>query len=601
MKNRVINDVLSHSGKKVHPRIILTPDDFKRIREGDDCVYNAAKAEVMRVADYFMDQPLLNYEIPDGIRLLAISRRMLARSFNLGMAYQLTGDKKYARRLYEEMKNVSSFKDWNPYHFLDVGEMSCAVGLAYDWIYDEMTEEEKKFIREALISHGFEPAMDDYLNRERKRSYRWYQDTPGDNWKMVCNGGITVAALAVCDEDDMDAEYLSDIFGYAYENTYRAVRDFYLPDGSYSEGFTYWNYATDYLGYYVSALKTATGTDYGLADYKPVEDSAYYVKFMCSNTFHSFNFGDAIEELVCPETMFFIGKNFAKADVMTMRCEQIERDPSLASAADLFWYEPTEPVGLDGRPMGFGSVGGDNASFRTGFKRGDFYAAIHFGDNDAYHGHLDMGNFVVEWKENRFLCDLGQDNYNVPNYRIAYRYRAEGHNTVVINPDEGMDQVQRSICHVDRFSDGSEGDAYAISDMSAAYSGGKKMVRGMRMTADKKWLIVRDEMELDEGDVGYWFAHTRGNINVSEDGKSATIEMGGEKIYCAILGEGEFTVMPAKHLFDGHVQETQRDNSDVTKLTVRFIGSTNLSVAIAPMTDGKEPDCLPEDKELSAW
>ena len=601
MKNRVINDVLAHSGKKVHPRLILTNEDFKRIREADDPVYNAAKAEVMRVADYFMDQPLLNYEIPDGIRLLAISRRALARTFNLGMAYRLTGEVKYARRLYDEIANVSGFKDWNPYHFLDVGEMACAVGLAYDWIYEVMSEEEKKFIREALVSHGFEVAMDDYLDRERKRSYRWYQDMPGDNWKMVCNGGITVAALAICDEDDVDTEYLSDIFGYAFDNTYRAVRDFYLSDGSYTEGFTYWNYATDYLGYYVSALKTATGTDYGLADYKPVEDSAYYVKFMCSNKFYSFNFGDAIEELVCPETMFFIGKNFGKADVMTMRKEEIIRDPSLAGACDLFWYVPTESVGLEGRPMGFGSVGGDNASFRVGFDRDDFYAAIHFGDNDAYHGHLDMGNFVVEWKQRRFLCDLGQDNYNVGNYRIAYRYRAEGHNTLVINPDDGYDQVLRSICHIDRFNDGTVGDAYAISDMSAAYAADKKVVRGMKMTQDKKWLIVRDELKLDEGDVGYWFAHTRGKINVQEGGKTATIEMDGEKMFFAILGEGEFSVMEAKHLYDGHYQHDQRDNSDVTKLTIKFTGVTDITVAIAPMEGGVAPTELPENKAFAQW
>ena len=599
-KNAVIGDVLAHSGKGVHPRLILTAEDFDRIREGDDPVYNAAKARVMETAEYFMTQPLLEYEIPDGIRLLAISRRALARSFNLGMAYRLTGEVKYARRLYDEIANVSSFKDWNPYHFLDVGEMACAVGLAYDWIYECMSEDEKKFIRGALITHGFEVAMDDYLDRERKRSYRWYQDMPGDNWKMVCNGGITVAALAICDEADVDVKYLSDIFGYAFENTYRAVRDFYLPDGSYSEGFTYWNYATDYLGYYVSALKSATGTDYGLADYKPVEDSAYYVKFMCSNKFYSFNFGDAIEELVCPETMFFIGKNFDKADVITMRREEIKKDPSIASACDLFWYMPVESVGLDGKPMGFGSVGGDNASFRTGFDVDDFYAAIHFGDNDAYHGHADMGNFVVEWKQHRFLCDLGQDNYNVRNYRFAYRYRAEGHNTLVINPDECMDQVQCSVCHVDRFNDGSCGDAYAISDISAAYAG-KSVVRGMKMTSDKKWLIVRDELKLDESDFGYWFAHTRGKITVNGGGKSATIDMDGDKLYFAILGDGEFTVMPAKQMFDGHYQEGQRDNSDVTKLTVKFKGSTDISVAITPMYDGKTPDSLPEVTELAAW
>jgi hypothetical protein len=273
----------------------------------------------------------------------------------------------------------------------------------------------------------------------------------------------------------------------------------------------------------------------------------------------------------------------------------------LASAEDLFWYRATESVGLEGRPMGFGSVGGDNASFRRGFDRDDFYAAIHFGDNDAYHGHLDMGNFVVEWKQRRFLCDLGQDNYNVPNYRIAYRYRAEGHNTLVINPDEGMDQVQRSVCHVDRFSDGSEGDAFAISDISAAYSGDKKVVRGMRMTADKKWIIVRDELELGEGDVGYWFAHTRGKINVAEDGRSATVEMDGEKLYFALLSGGVFEIMEAKHLFDGHYQADQRDNSDVTKLTVRFKGSSALSVAITPMEDGVAPTALPEDKALAQW
>ena len=601
MKNRVISDVLSHAGKGVHPRILLTDADFKRIRETDDPVYDAAKASMMAYAEKYMNEPPLEYDIPDGIRLLDVSRGVLSRTLNLGMAYKLTGNLKYARRLYDELANAAVFKDWNPYHFLDVGEMVFSFGLGYDWIYECMTEDERAYLRKAIVKHGFDAAMDDYLDRERRRSYRWYQDTPGDNWKFVCNGGITVAALAICDEDDVDTEYLKDIFGYAFENTYRAVRDMYLPDGSYAEGFTYWNYATDYLAFYISALKSAAGTDYGLADYTPVETSAYYVKFICSNTFRSFNFGDAIEEFVCPSIVFWIGKNYGKADITTMRKEQILKDPSIACVRDMFWYLPTESVGLDGRPMGFGSVGGDNASFRAGLSEDDMYAAIHFGDNDAYHGHADMGNFVVEWKKHRFLCDLGQDNYNVPRYRFVYRYRAEGHNTIVINPGEGMDQEQFSICHVDRFSDGADGrDAYAVSDISAAYWG-KDVVRGMRMTADKKWVIVRDEMKIGEGDTGYWFAHTRGKITVSEDGRSAIIDMDGDKLFLTLLDEGILTVMPAKPLFDGHNQEGQRDNSDVTKLAVAFKGSTNISVAISAMPDGKTPTELPIDKTISEW
>ena len=600
MKNRVISDLLLHTGKGIHPRLILKESDFERIRNTPDPVYDAAKARVISLANEFLDKPVLEYNIPDGIRLLDVSRGVLARSMNLSMAYKLTGEIKYARRLYEELANAASFKDWNPYHHLDVGEMCFAFALGYDWTYETMSEDERRLLRTAIIKNGFNATMDDYLDRERKRSYRWYQDQPGDNWKFVCNGGATAAALAICDEDDVDPTLISDICGYAFENTYRAVRDMYLPDGSYAEGFTYWNYATDYLSYYVSSLKSATGTDYGLSDYKPVELSAYYVKFMCSNTFRSFNFGDAQDVFSCPSIVFWIGKNYDKADITTMRKEEIIKNPAIAGVRDLFWYIPTESVSLDGRPLGFGAVGGDNASFRSGFDEDDFYAAIHFGDNDAYHAHLDMGNFVVEWRKQRFLCDLGQDNYNVPNYRLAYRYRAEGHNTVVINPGDGLDQERYSVCHVDRFNDGTVGEAYAVSDVSAAYPG-KDVKRGMRMTEDKKWIIVRDEMKLLESDFGYWFAHTRGEITLLDNGKSAVIEMGGEKLYLAILEGGIFTVMPAEHLLAEHYQPTQNNNDDVRKLVIRFEGTTDISVAIAPMPDGEIPSILPENKPLAEW
>ena len=77
--------------------------------------------------------------------------------------------------------------------------------------------------------------------------------------------------------------------------------------------------------------------------------------------------------------------------------------------------------------------------------------------------------------------------------------------------------------------------------------------------------------------------------------------MDGEKLYFALLADGEFGVMEAKHLYDGHVQHDQRDNSDVTKLTVKFKGSTNLSVAIAPMEGGVLAAELPLDKALAEW
>lgn len=76
--------------------------------------------------------------IKEGKRLLAISRIALKRIYYLSYVYRMTGDKKYAHRAEQEMLAVSRFTDWNPTHFLDVGEMVMALAIGYDWLYDSL-------------------------------------------------------------------------------------------------------------------------------------------------------------------------------------------------------------------------------------------------------------------------------------------------------------------------------------------------------------------------------------------------------------------------------------------------------------------------------
>ena len=51
----------------------------------------------------------------------------------------------------EELEAACNFADWNPSHFLDTAEMSTAFALGYDWLYDYLTEEQRKFIEENAI------------------------------------------------------------------------------------------------------------------------------------------------------------------------------------------------------------------------------------------------------------------------------------------------------------------------------------------------------------------------------------------------------------------------------------------------------------------
>ncbi len=48
----------------------------------------------------------------------------------------MTGDPQFKDRAEQEMLGVAAFPDWNPPHFLDVGEMTTAMAIGYDWLYD---------------------------------------------------------------------------------------------------------------------------------------------------------------------------------------------------------------------------------------------------------------------------------------------------------------------------------------------------------------------------------------------------------------------------------------------------------------------------------
>ena len=49
------------------------------------------------------------------------------------------------------MLQAASFPDWNPQHFLDVGEMTMALAIGYDWLYDSLQPDTRRVVREAII------------------------------------------------------------------------------------------------------------------------------------------------------------------------------------------------------------------------------------------------------------------------------------------------------------------------------------------------------------------------------------------------------------------------------------------------------------------
>ena len=613
----VISSMIKKHGANGHPRIIMTNDKFAKLKSHLNDGSTTAKllAKLKEEADSkvnaYTNDPI-EYKLVGGIRILEQSKRVQRRVAALALAYNIFGDEEYAKSCYGELENAAKFTDWNPYHFLDTGEMCTAFAIGYDWLYNWMNDTQRNFLRKAMIEKGLNQVMKDYRGEVKfsetrgergdgnLRSYVWYKSTEGDNWQYVCIGGTNMAALAIGDESD-SKQVASDVLTYGYKKAYTSVRAGYKSlDGTFIEGLGYWDYATYYLGFISSSLKSTVETDYGLVDHDGVRKSVDFVRCMSSNAPKSFSFGDDNDGTDTRWPVFlWLGENYKSRDMANVRLKKIAEGTGF-DYLDVLWIDESLNTGTqNSSPDDWGGKNYSNASFRNTWDKSGLVAALHAGENNyLYHGHFDLGSFYVESNGTRFFTDLGNEkNYELNNRINAYRIRTEGHNTLVINPSEDPGQPDKVTCLITAFQSGKE--AYAVTDLTEAYkaSGAKRVVRGLKMIKDKKCVIVQDEISLNAAGKIYWFAHTKGSVSVASGGRSAVITVGSDKLWVGILSEGgKFTSMKAEPLPSTPSVPGQSDNSEYSKLAIYLPNTkdTVISIACIPLKSGEtKPSWIP--------
>jgi len=253
-----------------HPTITLPDDPLATLRPAPPCVLAPAErfeqvkrrmgedadlarhVEGVRAdAQKLLDEPVLTHDIPDGRRLLWVSRKAVDRITDLAFTWRLQPDEALRDRAWAELEAVCAFPDWNPAHFLDTAEMSHAVAIGYDWLHEAWSDGQRRHLREAVIRLGIEPALKVYRRDKDHLGHNW--DTHDNNWNIVCNGGISTAALAIAtDEPDL----ARDVLRFALPRMPICLRHF-APDGGWPEGPGYWGYTIRYLVATLATLRTA--------------------------------------------------------------------------------------------------------------------------------------------------------------------------------------------------------------------------------------------------------------------------------------------------------------------------------------------------------
>ena len=230
-----------------HPRLLLKKGDITAMKEFCDRSANAKEVHnrIISTADGYLSAMPVTRQMT-GRRLLQVSREALKRIFYLSYAYLTTDDVRYAARAEREMLAICEFEDWNPSHFLDVGEMTMALAIGYDWLYRYLPVHSRSIIGTAIYEKGLRASEND------KQAWFFRSD---NNWNQVCNAGMIYGALATMERAP---EYCKALIAKCLESN-PIAQECYEPDGGYPEGFGYWDYGTGFEVMLVAALQSALG------------------------------------------------------------------------------------------------------------------------------------------------------------------------------------------------------------------------------------------------------------------------------------------------------------------------------------------------------
>ena len=525
---------------KQHPRILLLKGEERLIMQSinGNPTWKKMHEAILKECGRIIELPVVE-RIQIGRRLLDKSREALRRIFHLSYAWRMTGDQKYFDRCEKEMLAIAGFSDWNPSHFLDVGEMTMAMAIGYDWLYPKLSDESKKAIRDAIVQKGIYPSLDPKYNS-------WLRVT--NNWNQVCNAGMTYGALAVAEDHPGLAQ---NVIEQAIASVPLSM-DEYKPDGGYPEGYGYWGYGTSFNVMFLSALETAFNSDFGLNKTPGFLQTAGFLQNMTGITGPSFNWGDAGSGGGLNPAMFWLAQKNNDPSLLWVEKTYLQRDDYSRFTRDrllpaiMIWGKnlPLEKVSEPKVKAWKGQGANPVAMMRTSWTDPNaIYVGFKAGSPSVNHGHMDVGSFIMEAEGIRWASDFGMQDYeSLESKGIAlfgrtqdaqrwsvFRLNNRVHNTLTI--DNQLQQV-KGYARIDQFSDQPD-FMYAVSDISQVYENQLASAKRGVAVVDQKFVVISDELVTgDKPATVRWTMLTsatpkpgKNSISLTKDGKSLNLKV----------------------------------------------------------------------------
>jgi hypothetical protein len=517
-----------------HPRLLFSQSDLPQIRKRATLpVFQLAVKRLLERAEWQLTAPPLIPSIskrgepdpPGENKGLQCARLLQQRVLTYCMAFTLTGQKKYRDAAVSEL--MHAINDWRiwvdtahqpPFDLMN-GETCLTFGLAWDWLYNDLTPAERRQLREGVERRG----LSAYL-QSAKAARPSFFFTAQHNWNPVCNGGAAVLALALEGESELSAEVLK-IAVPAMDHFWNHLGE----DGGWDEGTGYWAYGFRYAFIAAEALRRA-GKPGGAERFQlpGTKRTGYFPMVFNPGLKLSASFGDS---------------NGRANDAIYYLLARTYHDPAFV------WFEdrapldkvgagtwPQEALSLLWRPVDEAWLPEAQRDFKPQLDPvyvfpsigwgmmtphqpdPPFFLAFKNGSLAANHTHLDLNHISIGYGDTMLAVELGSRPYPADYFSSRrnsyYEITTAGHNTVLIGGKGQVPGKQGELLGPFK------GDRYKalIGVADGDYAVTTTRVRRHAILIDDRFWILLDEIQTPEPQTAELRFHTYGKVSAPTPG-----------------------------------------------------------------------------------
>ena len=436
---------LSATAAIKHPSLLFTPERVEAARKSlsGDTAMASAWDKIKAEAD------------------LQLTKGDVRKLEYPALAYQMTGDTRYADKIREVLLKTAKIESWGDKEMLartpawrselQMAHRAFQLALAYDAVYERLSASDRKEIASGLYRLAVEPLLGDWI-AEPTRIHSL--NSMGHNWWTSCVGMGAILGLAISNEipqagelAQQAVESLPEWFDFAGDIIQHKPRTFDRDGGMY-ESINYASFGiTEALLLRLAWINSHRGaTLEELPQMGRLASFFSHVAYPRTGELYSINFGDS-------------HKNVTGESSMLLAYAMGEENPNV------LWYIAQLTPGQHREgfplhfPMGFlytprGKKAPSNPDLPTSHLWKDFgWATMRDSwDKDATmlavksgqtwnHSHADANSLILFHKGVDIIKDAGNCSYGKPEYR-NYFFQTDAHNVVKFN-GEGQPKYQQ--------------------------------------------------------------------------------------------------------------------------------------------------------------